>query len=267
MQQTIKVGVNGASGKMGQRVVALTQSDPELTLAATLESSTCAFLGKDAGEVAGIGNIGLKIASTLEVPLDVVIDFSTPDGLASIAKICGEREIALVAATTGLSDEQREIVLAAAHTTPVVLAPNMSLAVNFTMMLAQRAAEGLKGYPEGVDVEILERHHRFKADAPSGTALKFGEIVAEGMGLTKHIHGRQGRPGARTREEIGYHAIRTGDTVGEHTIIFGMLGESIELTVRGNTRDSYVYGALAAAKFLVTKSAGLYTMAEVLGID
>ena len=152
---------------MGQRVVALTHNDSDLSLDAALEYSACPLLGKDAGEVAGIGNIGVEITSELAVPLDVVIDFSSPDGLVQIAKVCAERKIALVAATTGLSDEQREIVLAASKTAAVVLAPNMSLAVNFTMMLAQRAAQGLKDYPEGVDVEILERHHRFKADSPA----------------------------------------------------------------------------------------------------
>jgi 4-hydroxy-tetrahydrodipicolinate reductase len=117
-----------------------------------------------------------------------------------------------------------------------------------------------------VDVEIIERHHRFKEDAPSGTALKFGEIVAHAMGQDKHIHGREGRTGQRPRNEIGYHALRTGDNVGEHTIVFGLIGETLEITVRGQSRDSYALGALAAAKFLVTKQAGLYSMSDVLGL-
>jgi 4-hydroxy-tetrahydrodipicolinate reductase len=118
-----------------------------------------------------------------------------------------------------------------------------------------------------VDVEIIERHHRFKEDAPSGTALLFGEIVAEEMGQTRHTHGREGQTGRRPRHEIGYHALRTGDNVGEHTIVFGMLGETLEVHVRGHTRESYAYGALAAAKFLATRGAGLYTMADVLGLS
>jgi 4-hydroxy-tetrahydrodipicolinate reductase len=168
-------------------------------------------------------------------------------------------------ATTGLEGANRESVLAAAQVTPVLISPSMSLAVNLAMKLVREAARVLRQVPEGVDVEVIERHHRFKEDAPSGTALKFGQIVAEEMGQTEHVHGRHGRPGPRPRREIGYHALRTGDNVGEHTIVFGMLGETIDLTVRGHTRDSYAYGALAAAKFLATKKPGLYSMADVLG--
>ena len=124
----------------------------------------------------------------------------------------------------------------------------------------------LSNVSTGVDVEIIERHHRFKVDAPSGTALRFGQIVSEQMGQTEHVHGREGVPGKRPRNEIGYHALRTGDNVGEHTIVFGLLGETIDLTVRGHTRDSYAYGALLAAKYLTTQDAGVYTMNDVLGL-
>ena len=151
---------------------------------------------------------------------------------------------------------------------PILISPSMSLAVNLTMKLVREAARVLKtAVPEGVDVEIIERHHRFKEDAPSGTALKFGEIVASEMGQTDHVHGREGRPGVRPRTEIGYHALRVGDNVGEHTIVFGMLGEAIDLSVRGHSRDSYAYGAVAAAKFLVSRPAGLYSMNDVLGFN
>ena len=148
----------------------------------------------------------------------------------------------------------------------MVLAPNMSLAVNLSMKLVEQAGGALKSIPDGVDVEIIERHHRFKEDAPSGTALQFGETIARVMGQTEHRHGRHGQTGQRPRGEIAYHALRTGDNVGEHTIVFGMLGETMEITVRGHTRDSYAHGALAAAKFLVTQGAGLYSMADVLGL-
>jgi 4-hydroxy-tetrahydrodipicolinate reductase len=140
----------------------------------------------------------------------------------------------------------------------------MSLAVNLTMRLAETAAKALKD--RDADVEILERHHRFKEDSPSGTALKFGQIIAAAMGQTAHRHGREGRPGKRPHSEIGYHAIRIGDNPGEHTIIFGMLGETIELSVRATNRDCYAAGALAAAKFLVGKKPGLYGMNDVLGL-
>lgn len=262
----IQVAVNGAAGRMGQRITALTHADPDLVLAAALEASDSPALGRDAGEVAGIGAIGVPITAELGDRVDVVIDFSMPAGLAKIAEVCGEREIALVAATTGLTKEQRAIVDAAAQTAPVVLAPNMSLAVNLTMKLVREAAKVLKNVESGVDVEIIERHHRFKEDAPSGTALQFGKIVAEEMGQTEHVHGRHGRPGLRPRTEIGYHALRTGDNVGEHTIVFGLMGETIDIDVKGHTRDSYAFGALTAAKYLVTQGPGYYTMADVLGL-
>lgn len=262
----LKVGVNGAGGRMGQRVVALTMKDAELELAAALEWSGSPVLGKDAGEIAGAGKSGVLISSDLGSAVDVIIDFSTPAGLESVLALCESRRIPLVVATTGIEKHLRDAVASAAQTTPIVMAPSMSMAVNVVMKLVSEAARVLRNNADGVDVEIIERHHRFKEDAPSGTALKFGQIVAEQMGQENHIHGREGRIGKRPLNEIGYHAVRTGDNVGEHTIVFGMMGETIDLTVRGHTRDSYAYGALAAAKFLVQKGAGLYSMADVLGL-
>jgi 4-hydroxy-tetrahydrodipicolinate reductase len=142
----------------------------------------------------------------------------------------------------------------------------MSTAVNLVMKLAQTTGAVLKDVPGGADVEILERHHRFKEDAPSGTALRFGELIGEAMGISTAVHGREGQVGARAHNEIAYHAIRTGDNPGEHTIVFGMLGETIELTVRASNRDSYALGALTAAKFVAAQSAGLYSMNDVLGL-
>lgn len=265
MSERLRLGVNGAAGRMGQRIVALAHQDRVLQVAAALDAAGCPQLGADAGELAGIGRIGVPIQAELIEPVDVIIDFSVPAGLLRIAEVCGERRIPLVAATTGLSAEERQTVLSAAQTTPLLMAPSMSVAVNLTMKLVREAARILRSIPEGVDVEIIERHHRFKEDAPSGTALHFGKIVAEEMGQTEHVHGRHGRPGKRPPTEIGYHALRTGDNVGEHTIVFGMLGETLDITVRGHTRDSYAFGALAAAKFLVTRKAGVYSMADVLG--
>jgi 4-hydroxy-tetrahydrodipicolinate reductase len=266
MNQTISLAVNGAAGRMGQRIIALAHAADDLQIVAALESAASPHLGKDAGEIAGVGNIGVEISSELVPHPDVVIDFSLPEGLLAIAATCEERQIPLVAATTGLTEQQKQTVLAAAQKTPLLLAPSMSLAVNLAMMLVREAAAALKDLPGGVDVEIIERHHRFKEDAPSGTALKFGEIVAEEMGQSRHVHGREGKTGQRPQGEIGYHALRTGDNVGEHQIVFGMLGETLEVYVRGHTRDSYAYGALAAARFLVKQGAGLYTMADVLGL-
>lgn len=263
----IKVGVNGAAGRMGQRVTALTLQDDQLELAAALENDSHPDLGKDAGELCGHGACGITITSSLDPSVDVVIDFSTPDGVEAIVETCETRQIPLVLATTGLSKSQQELVDSAAQTIPMVMAPSMSLAVNLVMKLVGDAAAVLRDNSAGVDVEIIERHHRFKEDAPSGTALHFGKIVADNMGQTEHVHGRHGRPGLRPQNEIGYHALRTGDNVGEHTIVFGMMGETIDMTVRGHTRDSYAYGALQAAKFVISRGAGMYSMADVLGFD
>jgi 4-hydroxy-tetrahydrodipicolinate reductase len=263
---TLKIAVNGAAGRMGQRVVALALQATDLHVAAALESPHSPALGRDCGELAGAGNCGLPISHELISRVDVVIDFSTPAGLQAILPVCESRAIPLVVATTGLPAELRSAVLAAAQSTPVLMAPSMSTAVNLVMKLVGEAARILRNNPDGVDVEIIERHHRFKEDAPSGTALQFGRIVAEQMGQQNHIHGREGRTGKRPTSEIGYHAVRTGDNVGEHTIVFGLMGETIDLTVRGHTRDSYALGSLTAARFLATQKPGLYSMADALGL-
>lgn len=237
-----------------------------MELVGAIDSPRSPAIDLDAGEKAGVGKIGVAIRPDLEVDADVVIDFSTPDGLVAVAEKCRERKVALIAATTGLTDAQRGVIVATAKVVPIVFAPSMSLAVNVAMKLVQDAAKALRHVPGGVDVEIVERHHRFKEDAPSGTALHFGKIVAAEMGQTESTHGRSGRPGQRPRNEIGYHALRTGDNVGEHTIVFGLMGETLELSVRSHTRDAYALGALAAAKFVVRQPPGLYGMADVLGL-
>ncbi len=259
-----RIAIHGAAGRVGQRLVALAQADPALELVAAIDSPGHPRIGTDAGVVAGVGPIGVTVRSSLEVPADVVIDFSVPCGTLAILKTCVERKVPLVIATTGLDEPQKAEIQAAAERIPLLWAPSMSLAVNLTMLLAETAARAL--VDKDADVEILERHHRFKEDAPSGTALKFGQIIASAMGQTVHRHGREGRPGARPHAEIGYHAIRVGDNPGEHTIVFGLLGETIELTVKSTSRDSYAAGALSAAKFLAGKAPGLYTMRDVLGL-
>lgn len=266
MSDVYTLAVNGAAGRMGRRIVALANDDQQLKLVAALDAAGCPDLAADSGELAGIGHNGVPITSDLAEPVDVVIDFSVPEGLLAVSAECAARRIPLVAATTGLSPEQLDEVKAAAQETAIVFAPSMSLAVNIAMNLVRDAAAALKDNPAGVDVEVIERHHRFKEDAPSGTALRFGQIVADEMGQDQHVHGRHGRPGERPRNEIGYHALRTGDNVGEHTIVFGLMGETLEVTVRGHTRDSYAYGALTAAKFVVSQGPGLYSMNDVLGL-
>jgi 4-hydroxy-tetrahydrodipicolinate reductase len=260
------IGINGAAGRMGQRLVALAHEDPELRLGAALESASSPSLGRDAGEVAGLGRIGVPVRADLplDLRLDVLIDFSMPEGTMAILPLCTGRRIPLVVATTGHTAEQREKIEAAAHETALLMAPNLSLVVNVLFDLVQRAAEMLKG--KGYDVEIVERHHRFKKDSPSGTALHFAHIVQQAMGQTALRHGREGLLGERPAAEIGVHAVRVGDNVGEHTIVFGALGETLELVHRSTSRDSYARGALAAAKFLATRQPGRYQMKDVLGL-
>lgn len=260
----LRIGVSGAAGRMGKRLVALTMADDALQLAAALDAPEHPLAGEDAGIVCGEGESGVAVSGDLHADVDAIIDFSVPAGAERATRLCRDKKVPLVMATTGLSAEQRQLIHDAASEIPIVWAPSMSMAVNLTMKLAALAGRTLKH--ADADVEIIERHHRFKEDAPSGTALRFGEIIAEEMGLTKHLHGRQGRPGARTRDEIGYHAVRTGDNPGEHTMIFGMLGETIELTVRASNRDCYAAGALMAAKFVVKQQPGIYDMFAVLGL-
>ncbi|MBI3836534.1 MAG: 4-hydroxy-tetrahydrodipicolinate reductase [Planctomycetia bacterium] len=262
----IRIGINGAAGRMGQRLVALASAEPDLKLVAALEHAAHPRLGTDAGAIAGVAPLNVPLANTLSESVDVMIDFSVPTATRAILATCLDQEIPLVVATTGLDPDQQEKIRQAARKIPLLWAPSMSLAVNLAMKLAETAARSLKDHPSGADVEIIERHHRFKVDAPSGTALKFGEIIAGVMGQTDHRHGRSGRPGQRPHGEIGYHALRVGDDPGEHTIVFGLLGETLELTVRATSRDCYAHGALAAARFLAGKKPGLYNMNDVLGL-
>jgi 4-hydroxy-tetrahydrodipicolinate reductase len=261
---SIRIAIHGAAGRMGQRLVALASADRELSVVAAIDAAEHPRLGEDAGVVAGVTALGVPVSAALDAAADVVIDFSVPPAAERIIEICRQKQVPLVVATTGLDETQLDRLRAAAQEIPLLWSPNMSLAVNLTMKLAEVAAAALKD--RDADVEILERHHRFKEDAPSGTALKFGRIIADVMGQPHERHGRRGRPGRRPHGEIGYHAVRIGDNPGEHTILFGMMGETIELTVRASNRDCYAAGALAAAKFLIGKKPGLYGMDDVLGL-
>lgn len=260
----IRIAIHGAGGRMGRRLVALGAADPQLAVVAAVDSPSHPQLGQDAGALAGVAPLGVPLSAELSVPVDVVIDFSVPQASGVIVETCRQKKTPIVVATTGLEPAQLERLRAAAQEIPLLWSPSMSLAVNLSMKLCEMAGKALAD--KDADVEILERHHRFKEDSPSGTALKFGEIIAGAMGQTQHRHGRFGRPGKRPHEEIAYHAIRLGDNPGEHTILFGMLGETIELTVRASNRDCYAQGALSAAKFLADKPQGLYGMNDVLGL-
>lgn len=262
----MKLAIHGAAGRMGQRVTALAVADPRFQVVAALESANNPLLGKDAGLIAGVGEIGVPLGVVGESSADVVIDFSVPDAAVAVVAHCVEFGRPVVIATTGLDSNQQAYIAKAAKKIPIVWSPSMSTAVNVAMKLTEIAAKALRDLPTGVDVEIIECHHRFKEDAPSGTALKFGKIAADAMEITEHTHGRSGRPGPRPRNEIGYHAVRAGDNPGEHTIIFGMLGEKLELRVAASNRDCYAQGALLAAEWLIGKPPGLYGMSDVLGL-
>lgn len=259
------IAIHGAGGRMGQRLIALANDDTDLQIVAAIDAPGSPAIGRDAGELAGTGKIGVAIGS--ELPLatkpDCVIDFSAPEGTMAILPICVGRQIPLVVATTGHSAAQKAEIEAAAHQTAILFSPSMSLAVNLLFKLTQVAAVALKG--KGFDAEIVERHHRFKKDSPSGTAMHFAEII-QGVQGGHFVHGREGLVGERKPEEIGVHAVRGGDNVGEHTIIFTTLGETLELVHKGHSRDSYARGALQAAKFLANRPAGRYTMNDVLGL-
>ena len=266
MSQPLQLVIHGASGRNGKRLIALGSVDKAFQIVGAIVRPASSHRGTDAGSASGVAPIGVAISSEWPKAFDVVIDFSSPEGSLHALNECLARKVPIVIASTGLEPAQIADIQKASQSIPVCYAPNMSVAVNLTMKLVEYAAKALRDAPGGADVEIIERHHRFKEDSPSGTALKFGQIVALQMGLTHHVHGRDGLVGKRPHDEIGYHAVRVGDDAGQHTIIFGMMGETIELRVAASNRDCYATGALTAAKFLIGKSAGLYSMFDVLGL-
>lgn len=263
----LRLVVHGAAGRMGRRVVAAAVADARVEVVAAIDWEQCPQLGDDAGQLAGVGTIDVPVTSDWDCVADVIIDFSLPGAVAAIARKAVARKVPLVVATTGMNADDLAGIEDARKSIPVLVSPSMSLAVNVAMDLVARAGRLLSSVGGRTDVEIIECHHHHKEDAPSGTALKFGRIVREAMGQTREVHGRDGRPGARPADEIGYHAVRSGDNPGEHTILFGLEGESLSVNVRATNRDSYARGALAAAAFLIGKPAARYSMEDVLGIS
>jgi 4-hydroxy-tetrahydrodipicolinate reductase len=249
---------------MGTRLIQLIQADAGLRLAAAVDRADHPRLGADAGVLAGIGELGVPLSSRLDRPVDVVIDFSLPAGTLGLVEQCVGYATPLVVGTTGFEPEQRRTLERAAEKIALLISPNLSRAVNLLMRLAGAAARALG--PDA-DIEIVERHHHFKKDAPSGTALRLAEIVGQGIGSgpDRFIHGRHGTVGERPRGEIGIHALRTGDNPGEHTVVFGLMGECLELSHRALNRDGFARGALDAARFLAGKPPRLYTMDDLLG--
>lgn len=263
----VKVLVHGAAGRMGRTLVGvLAAGGSDVELGAAMDASS---LGKDAGELAGAGAIGVRITDDLRAAVaacDVAIDFSTPAATRFLALACLDAHRPLVVGTTGLDDAAREAVHALASGAPVLVAANTSLGVAVLADLAARAA-ALLG-PEW-DAEIVEVHHRGKVDAPSGTALRLADALAAAKGVdrkTAERHGRSGKVGAKPAGEIGIHAVRAGDVVGEHTVILSGPGERLELVHRAHSRELFARGALRAARWLVGKPPGRYTIENVIGI-
>ena len=265
----IKVVVAGASGRMGGRLVSLIKESSGLQLVGALERKGHPAIGADAGDVAGCGRIGVAVTDNLAgraEHADVLLDFTKPDvSLAHMAIMAAYRK-AIVIGTTGLSAKQLAELQKLAKQVPCVFSPNMSVGVNVILKVLAEMARTLG---EDYDIDIQEAHHRLKKDAPSGTALKIAQVLADATGkdLDKAaVYGRKGMVGERKKGEIGIHAIRAGDIVGDHTVLFGGPGEQIEVTHRAHSRDTFARGALRAARWVVTKPPGLYGMHDVLGL-
>lgn len=265
----IRVAIVGASGRMGQCLVkaATLSNDVDLTVAVCRPESTA--VGKDAGEIAMIGNLGIKITDNLAQVIDdfdVVIDFTRPDTSMEYLEISRQAGKKIVIGTTGYSESQKQVIADIARKIPVVLAPNMSVGVNLSLKLLEMTAKVMGDY---TDIEVIEAHHRHKIDAPSGTALRMGEVVAKTLGRDLSDcakYGREGNTGERDRKTIGFSTIRAGDIVGEHTVMFADEGERVEITHKATSRMTFANGAIKAAIWLNDKAVGLFDMQDVLGL-
>jgi 4-hydroxy-tetrahydrodipicolinate reductase len=251
---------------MGMRLIQLAAADPELSFAAAIERSDHPEQGADAGTLAGAGHLGVALSNQMPEGIDVAIDFTAPAAALPFAARCAERGVALVVGTTGFESEQREELLTHSRRIPLLVSANFSKAVNLLFYLCGQAARVIG---RDADIEIVERHHHFKKDAPSGTALRIADVIAQeiGVGPAAYVYGREGQTGERPKQQIGLHALRTGDNPGEHTAVFGLMGECLELSHRALNRDGFARGALDAAKFLAGKSPRHYTMNDLLGFS
>ncbi len=264
----IAVAVAGAAGRMGRAVIGALSEAHDARLAAALEKPGLEGVGLDAGTLAGVGEQGVAVVERASDmgPFDVLVDFSNARSALTHLEECVRRERPAVIGATGFDAAQRAAVSDLARRIPVVLAPNMSVGVNLCLRLIASAARALG---EEVDIEIIEAHHRHKVDAPSGTALRMGEVVAEALGRDLRecaVFGREGHTGQRERQTIGFETIRAGDIVGEHTVLFAGAGERVEITHRSSSRMNYAAGALRAARWVRGRPCGVYDMLDVLGL-
>ena len=259
------IAIVGAAGRMGQRLVALAREDSQLRLVGAVDRADHPLIQKDAGEIAGIGPIGLPMTFDLRATPAALIDFSSPASMRHWLKTCRDRGIAMVIGTTGLHDQDHASIDQASADIPVLQAPNMSLGVNVLFKIAGMVAQMLG---DDYDKEIVEGHHRFKKDAPSGTAMGLAQAILKAMNkdASALVYDRHGDHAVRNRGEIGMHALRIGDEIGRHTAYFAALGERLELTHTATNRDTFVRGALKAAAWLAGRPPGRYTMADMLGL-
>ena len=265
----LKIAVAGANGRMGRMLVEAIAAAPDAVLAGALGSIGSSSVGADAGAFSG-HLAGVAIESDFALGLanaDFLIDFTRPEGTLKHLEYCAAHGIKVIIGTTGFDDAGKAAIAAAAEKTAVVFAPNMSVGVNVTLKLLEMAAKSMS---EGFDIEIVEAHHRHKIDAPSGTALKMGEVIAGALGRDLKecaVYGRDGITGERDPSTIGFATIRGGDIVGDHTVLFAGTGERIEISHKSSSRVTYAHGALRAARFLADKATGLYDMQDVLALS
>ena len=259
--------IHGAAGRMGRRIAAIAAKNDFFTIVAGLDHIDHPDMGKDVGTLAGIEPVNVALSSQLPESADVMIDFSLPGAFDRIIDYCVRNNVALVIGTTGLSNEQVEKINTAAGKIPIVYASNFSVGMNVLFNLVGKTARLLG---DEYDIELVEAHHRFKKDSPSGTALTLAENIAKQTNRAFPdclVHGRHGKDALRSKGSIGMHAVRGGDIVGEHSVIYSTLGETVSICPRAHSRDTFAAGAVRAAQWLIEKSPGLYSMADVLGIE
>jgi len=265
----MRIAVTGAAGRMGKNLIEAVHQADGVVLGAAVARPTSTLLGADAGELAAVGKLGVALSGSLEGVLDgfdVLIDFTHPSVTLENLEICRRAGKAMVIGTTGFSAAEKQLLVDAGREIPIVFAANFSVGVNLCLKLLDTAARVLG---DDVDIEVLEAHHRHKVDAPSGTALRMGEVVANALGrdLDKvAVYGREGQTGARARETIGFATVRAGDVVGDHTVLFAADGERVEITHKASSRMTFAKGAVRAASWLQGRSPQLYDMQDVLGL-
>lgn len=264
-----KIAINGAAGRMGRCLIQAVEQTEGLTLSAAIDRVDSSLIGADAGEVAGVGKLGVAISADIEQATkdsDIIIDFTLPEVTMALLPFCVANQCRPVIGTTGFDVEQKNAIEEAAKQVATILAPNMSVGVNLSLKLLDIAARVLG---DDVDIEIVEAHHRHKVDAPSGTALRMGEVVADALGRdlkTCAVYGREGRTGERDRNTIGFATVRAGDIVGDHTVMFAAEGERVEITHKASSRMTFAFGAMRASSWLMQKQNGLFDMQDVLGL-